>query len=324
MIHALLTQFPNLSDEAPIGYTPSNPLSDFSLPKRSGQEHLLESVSDTRTSLASSTMCFTHPDDSLIESEGSDDGTTFVEADSAVSQPLLTSDSRGSFQTPNVVAKKTDLSINSLVTSRTKCTSKHAINLSSLLRIADELYEKFPPLHSLPESAAQLTSSTSASHESSVEDGLRPSSQGSLPPACAQHVRIDDVFGPNSVIFTWSEDPSRMLSDDDAERLVGDGLQDVCNEPDGASDRDLHEAEYERDTKERKEDSRRREKRRREMIRSGVGLSIAVVVALSAIMLYAADHPPTHYTVANHADWYQKSSSMAGFIVGLGERVLGL
>jgi len=139
-------------------------------------------------------------------------------------------------------------------------------------------------------------------------------------------------------MFTWSEDLSLMISDDDAERLVGDGLQDVvCSEYDGSSDRDLHEGEQEKavvdhmEDDENEEHHRRREKRRKDMIRSGVGLSVTVLVALSAIMFYGADRSRfgkdfiEHYAdVSMLADWYQRSSWAAGFVAGLGERVLGL
>jgi len=128
-----------------------------------------------------------------------------------------------------------------------------------------------------------------------------------------------------------------MLSDDDAERLVGDGLQDVCCEYDGSSDRDLHEGDQEKavvdhmEDDEKEEYHRRRERRRKEMIRSGVGLSVTVLVALSAIMLYGADRSRfgkdfigNYADVSMLADWYQRGSWAAGFVAELGERVLGL
>lgn len=348
MIHALLTKFPDLTNDDPSSHPLSDAVqdtpSDFLLPECSGQEEHTESVSDTRTSLESSAMRFAHPDDTLIESEESDDDATFVTADSPITQPPFESNSRGSSRTSDTMSKRADSSF----------SIASEISLSSLLCMADELYKSFPPLHTLPESEEE-PSPTSASDahaksDTEQEETLPYSSQSSSPPPTmqpplspsaptqVQHIRIDDVFGPNSVMFTWSEDVSFMLSDDDAERLVGDGLQDVVRgEYDGSSDRDLHEGEQEKavvdhmEDDEKEEYHRRRERRRKDMIRSGVGLSVTVLVALSAIVLYGADRSRfgkdfigNYADVSMLADWYQRSSWAAGFVAGLGERVLGL
>jgi hypothetical protein len=346
MIHALLTKFPDLTDDDPSTHPLSveDTPSDFLLPERSEQEERIESVSDTRSSLESSAMRFAHPDDTLIESDESDDGATFVTADSPAPQPPFETNSRG---TSDTMSKRShsSFSIDSRLASPNKYSKASESSLSSLLCMADQLYERFPPLHTLRESEEDLSptsaSGTHAKSDTEQEETSPYSSQRRLPPSAltqVQHIRIDDVFGPNSVMFTWSEDLSLMLSDDDAEGLVGDGLQDVvCGEYDGSSDRDLHEREREKAVvdhtgdDENEEHHRRREKRRKDMIRSGVGLSVTVLVALSAIMFYGADRSRfgkdfmEHYAdVSMLADWYQRSSWAAGFVAGLGERVLGL
>jgi hypothetical protein len=354
MMHALLTQFPNLTDESPISQqssgTPHNTTSDPPSPELSEEEEPLESAANTRTSLESSVMRFSHPEDTLIEREESNDDATLVAADSPDSQPPFETILQDISPISDMPRKRADTSFSvGSLTSRNKHSRTPPISLSSLLRMADELYEKFPPLHTSrePEGPSTISSSSSVTSVSDAqaelgegqEENPPPSLRSSSPtqPTHVQHLRIDDVFGPNSVIFTWSEDPSLMLSDDDAERLVGDGLEDLCNEYDGSSDRDLHEGDYEQEkvvdwTRRRiiesEEDRRRREERRKQMVRSGVGLSVAVLVGLTAVILYGADRSTFGNGSGRHAnmlpDWYQTSSWVAGFIVGLGERVLGL
>jgi hypothetical protein len=57
-----------------------------------------------------------------------------------------------------------------------------ALSLSDLLHHADQLFKKFPP---------------------------------TTPELC-----VDQIFGPNSVMFTWSEDPAQLPPSDEAEGMV--------------------------------------------------------------------------------------------------------
>lgn len=348
-MHALFTQFPNLTDESQPVLSTRRVSADPMLP-RLFEEGLLESATDTCT-LESSAVHSAYPEDTFIEHEESNDDATLVAADSATSQPPFGPDSQGTSPTPGIPAERAGSGFltGSLATSRNTRSKAHAISLSHLLRTTDELYEKFPPLHVSQESEGPSTalssssvSSVSGAHSESgtkQEENSPSSLRSSSPtqPTHVQHVRVDDIFGPNSVIFTWSEDPSLMLSDDDAEKLVEGGLEGVCNEYDGSSDRDLREGEYEQEklidrTAERITEEERH-KRRKEMIRSGVGLSVAVLVGLSAVALYSAERSMLGGGSGRHpggghpntlADWYETSSWVASFVVGLGERVLGL
>ncbi|KAF9495133.1 hypothetical protein BDN71DRAFT_1448019 [Pleurotus eryngii] len=56
------------------------------------------------------------------------------------------------------------------------------VSLSSLLVAADQLYERYPPSH--------------------------------------PDISLTSIMGPQSVVFTWSESPSEMPDDDEAERMV--------------------------------------------------------------------------------------------------------
>ncbi|KAK7047337.1 GTPase-activating protein gyp8 [Paramarasmius palmivorus] len=108
---------------------------------------------------------------------------------------------------------------------------KPAIPLSTLLQQSDTLYEQYPPNH--------------------------PSLK----------LKLSDIMGPQSVVFTWSENESDLPSDDSAERMVDypqlvvypvdDSLDDENKEGDDDSDT----AEYSHSEKRKRRNKLRKRRR---------------------------------------------------------------
>ncbi|KAF8320300.1 hypothetical protein DL93DRAFT_2163936 [Clavulina sp. PMI_390] len=311
MIHSLLSQLPSFAEEQP---TPST---EADKPPAYTETDDTQASSPSHLPSIHTSRRFAHPDDTLIESEGDDDAGTFVEDSSMLD-----------------------------VEPKPASASTFSLTLSSLLRAADELYEQIPPRW-----AADTNSPTSdlslPSPHSPTAGPLPPSTPStdpekdeyaslekmSAPFSSAQSVSLFDIFRPSSVLFTWSEDADKQLSNDDAEKLLTDGLVGVCVPYDGSSDHDFDEdlkKEKEMLDWEASEIQKQKDARRREMIRSGVGLGLAILVGVTAVALYGADRGLSGQTGGrglggrSFGEWYQSPLWGADVILGLGERVIDL
>lgn len=286
MIHALLSQLPDIVDEEEIRHddtpiTPSSVSSPVPLPEYSETDPAMSGVKSVQPS-----MRYAHPDDTLIDDASiSEESTLGLET----SPPGATSNES---TIPSAGHPTQEMEGESRKTS--------SIPLATLLQAADDLYERFPPLAAAPPDFASafepLADADSVDSDFSEKTSSPTSPTASLLSIPRPTLDIGSVFGPTSVLFTWSEDPAQLLSDDAAEQLVADGLEGVCEVYDGASDRDLHEGEppsKEKDGVESEEERHRREERRKELIRSGVGLGVALLVGLSAVVLYSVDRSLT-------------------------------
>lgn len=365
MIHSLLSQLPNLVDEPVVvveineDVSPKAPISDTH--RRLNEEPAPEysrhdpSASTPKSSDTHSprSMRFAHPDDTLIDADSlADDEATFIADFPFARHNVNAQDTREHSRSRSRERLLSSSSDDPMILEPT-IQSKDTIQLSSLLQTADLLHEKFPPLQANSKSPSPSSSTTSRSQSPSTSHPLtssaspsdmsisddKPSMTESTPNQSTPNpsadtnttasVRIDDIFGPTSVLFTWSEDSENMLSDDAAEALVAEGLEGVCEIYDGSSDRDLNEGTKEEDDdymRKRIAEERRKDERRKELIRGGVGLSVALVVGFSAIILYSIDQTMSgegRRDARSLSEWWQSSTWAAGLVIGLGERVLG-
>lgn len=256
-------------------------------------------------------------DETLVNPTESDssytDGQDATDASSTPSAPI---DGEGSStilpQERNVdIAGSTSLSSNvSLLT------------LSSLLIRAEELYNRFPPLP--PPSINDSTHDDDQSSHTEVEDEEKASPIASL--------NVSEILGRNSVMLTWREDSSQLFTDDEAEKIVLESLPDVVFDYDGSSDRAMSD-DGEWDTKEVDAENERRRKhqqalRRRQLMTSVVGVSAAVLVGVTAIVLYSVDRSLSNANGGNGggrtlADWHRMASWAGGLILDAGEQIVG-
>ena len=367
MIHALLSQIPDMSDEeeSDIMNDPELDIgiSDDPTTSQDANENTVveSSISGEEDTLVDETPPpYQEPKPSQPLGSGSSD----VENDDVSSSPI----------TPHARSHSSSLS--------RKPKKAEGIPLTNLLATTDELYTQFPPNLVSPEPISTVVplispNSSSASLPTPVSppksDALlsasmsekidvREASSSPLPASLLsshppRSLDINDIFGPTSVLFTWSGSsfatpsstdlpppppssaPALTLTDDAAEQLLADGLPNVIiSIYDGSSDRDL----FELDEKEKEYDSisdeeRRkvqeeaeaaRLRRRNELIRSSVGLGVVVLVGVSAVILYAADHSLTPGGGSGGersplgsktlGEWFKTSAWAAGFVIGLG------
>ncbi|KAJ4479923.1 rab-GTPase-TBC domain-containing protein [Lentinula aciculospora] len=155
--------------------------------------------------------------------------------------------------------------------------AKKPIPLSAFLREADRLMEAYPPYqgysNNLSPSSSPSNSSTSLSSVKSPGSSLAPV--------------LSSIMGPLSVVYTWSEDPTKLPSDTDAESMIRDTSR-VVYPWDGQEDVD----EFEQGEKENTCDSTRPRRRfedgrvlRRPELVLSVGAGAVLVIAIALAML---------------------------------------
>lgn len=162
---------------------------------------------------------------------------------------------------------------------------KPRVSLSSLLERADELYSVYPPSH----------------------------------PAVA----LPSVMGPQSTMLTWSENPSELPADDEAELMVTQPSLIVLPPPEEADDWKAEEAEKET----RKAGKRRRRKLRKPVRIGSVVVEQRTVVASAVLVLSVAmavyglqAAPERHHTASRELK--RMGKYVGGLVVGLGGRML--
>ncbi|KII87659.1 hypothetical protein PLICRDRAFT_111646 [Plicaturopsis crispa FD-325 SS-3] len=157
------------------------------------------------------------------------------------------------------------------------------ISLTALLKHADELYAAHPPTH----------------------------------PALA----VDTIMGPNSVIFTWSEDPSAMPPADAAEAMV--------THPELIVHPFIEEPEDDADEKGRPHHRRRRKLRKarrfhveRRTMLAGAVLVLGVAMAVYGMRARAPGGGADSLGHVRRKDLRRLGRLVGGALVGIGERVL--
>lgn len=153
------------------------------------------------------------------------------------------------------------------------------ISMTSLLQHADLLYELYPPSH----------------------------------PSISLHT----IMGPQSVVFTWSENPCLLPSDDEAELMVGHPELVVLP---------VQEGEKEEDHRDEKRPRRRLRKsrrliplRRKTMVASAV-LVLGVAVAVYGTGGFRGTGGDAHRH--GHREWRSLTRFVGAIFVGAGERLL--
>ena len=159
---------------------------------------------------------------------------------------------------------------------------KPRISLTALLQHADILYERYPPTH--------------------------PS------------IALDTIMGPQSVVFTWSQDPSLLPRDDEAELMVTRPDLVVLPIPE-------EEEPIEKD-EEHKDDKRRRRKLRKSRrivpLRRKTMVASAVLVLGIAVAVYGTGgfRGGNNLHRHGHREWRSLTRFVSAMFVGAGERLL--
>lgn len=158
--------------------------------------------------------------------------------------------------------------------------SRTKVSLSSLLLRADELYQSYPP---------------------------------SQPSLC-----LSETMGPQSVVYTWSEDPSNLPSDDEAEAMVLKPELVVYPyvEPE-PSENDEH------DEKGKRRRRRKLRKPRRFVVGGRAMVAGAVIVLGVSMAVYGIRSGHVQRYSRGHG-WrpWRKMEQVGGILAGAGERII--
>ncbi|KAI0365803.1 hypothetical protein BV20DRAFT_713880 [Pilatotrama ljubarskyi] len=177
------------------------------------------------------------------------------------------------------------------------------VSLTSLLKHADELYEQYPPTH--------------------------------------PGIDVQSIMGPQSVMRTWSERPSELPDDDEAELMVTKPELIVLpyiepEDDDIASDGESSFRHSPREKGRRKKAEREKEKRRRKLrkprrltdivVQRKTMVAGAVLVLGVAMAVYGfnAGLPGTgggHHRSGFGREWRKMGRFLGGALVGAGEKV---
>lgn len=244
---------------------------------------------------------------SMSAESHADDETVFGDDDPNPSSIPLPSSSRDHAKSPHepvesIKEHSEEKPRSSTSSPSSPITSSHtSVTLSSLLLTADELYKRYPPTEPLASSNEKDKGVSSTSLD------------------------ITTVLGPTSVLFTWSEDPDMMLSNDDAEAIVRDGLPGVVLENDGSSDFGAEEEEEKR----WKEQEHRRVTRewdramRKRIVKGGLGVTVAVLVGLAAIALYSMERSASGNSNGKSVqEWRRSLGWIGGVLLSAGDRFI--
>ncbi|THV05368.1 hypothetical protein K435DRAFT_961136 [Dendrothele bispora CBS 962.96] len=170
-------------------------------------------------------------------------------------------------------------------------TRKPTIPLISLLQQADTLYSSYPPTH----------------------------------PSLA----LSSIMGPQSVVFTWSENPSEMPNDDAAEAIVEHPESVVL--PYVEEEEEVPDKEKEIERERRISKGTRRLRKRDKALRTLMGIlqfrdkkatvASAIVMLGIAMAVYGVAHGSLGRDVRHGEHWRKISGWLGGVLLGVGDRV---
>jgi hypothetical protein len=128
---------------------------------------------------------------------------------------------------------------------------------------------------------------------------------------------LREIFGPASVLLTWSEDPARIPAPDEAEALLerpGDIVRPYVEETPG-DESDKEDKEWVEEEENRQRARRRRNRlRKRRKVERGVVLATAVLVLGVALAMYAGQGP-------REREWRRAGGWVVGVIGAVGKGV---
>lgn len=249
-------------------------------------------MSDMSSSLGDdeSTTVGDDPDNDDILNKKVADSLAIPAASSAL-EPPLSIISPDPTQLNSEPSEKRSLSRASTITQPDELPPRPRISLTSLLMQADELYARLPPSH--------------------------PS------------IALASIMGPQSVMLTWSEDPSELPSDDDAELMVT--KPELIVKPYIDSDDEVASDDEEKRGKHR---GRRRglQKPRHLMLQRKTMVAGAVLVLGVAVAVYGIQNGSSAGLFRGFAEsqqhrnpvgreWKRMSSFVGGLVLGVGERI---
>ncbi|KAH9836086.1 rab-GTPase-TBC domain-containing protein [Rhodofomes roseus] len=194
--------------------------------------------------------------------------------------------------------EKHPLSRASTITESDDSPPRPRVSLTSLLIQADDLYARFPPSH--------------------------PS------------IALATIMGPQSVMLTWSSDPSELPSDDDAELMVTkpelvvlpyiEPDDEVESDDEGASPRGKRRAR-DRDRARRRLKKPRHLVLQRKTMVAGAVLVLGVAVAVYGLQnggaagLFRGFAEGQRERHSMGREWKRMSSFVGGVVIGVGERI---
>ncbi|KAF7791724.1 hypothetical protein EIP86_002748 [Pleurotus ostreatoroseus] len=161
------------------------------------------------------------------------------------------------------------------------------VSLSVLLERSDELFALYPPSH----------------------------------PAIA----LSSIMGPQSVVFTWSENPSELPSDDEAELMVTQPQLVVLPPPPPVASENKEGADDEHEREKRHRRHRRRLYKPRRLgamvVERKTVVASAVLVLGVAMAIYGLQTTPERHHGSASRELRRMSRMFGGVLVGAGERI---
>lgn len=329
MIHSLLTSLPDLYEEseaevaeeiaesADVGKEPavqeSGPPEQLLLEKSVAAE---ESASDSRTEGTPAFEVITTSAGSVAPQECAEKaGESLPDVPTSKSDEDQTAISATTAEELSISlskgeqyqsSEKQHASVPPSPTLSAHLSSRPRISLSTLLRQADDLYARFPPSH--------------------------------------PDVAVSSIMGPQSVMLTWSEDPSELPDDDEAELMVLKPelvvLPHIDQDEEVASDEEYEKSprHKRRARKEQEREERRRRKLRkprrmgdvvlqRKTMVAGAVLVLGVAMAVYGMQSGAAANifnaGEGHRRHHLEREWKRLSGFIGGAVLGVGERMFG-
>lgn len=300
MVHSLLSSLPNLCEEKTEDFSDLQDVDDVkanasepetatpapSEDSSSLQESELESLEDVDESVTTVEV----PDE-MTKSEEWDHSIPSIDSALSLAQepPDALADSVSSYHTSRAKLEDSTLSESSKPDSPPSPSPAppelSAMTLSSLLKHADELYLLYPPSH--------------------------PS------------IALGSIMGPQSVVFTWSEDAAALPADDAAERMVARPelvvLPVIEPEDEVVSDED-HDEKHARRRPRRPHTLGALSLERKTMVAG------AVLVLGVAIAVYSLNSAGNGARAGEHGlgrEWRKVGRLLAGALIGVGEHVFG-
>ena len=177
-----------------------------------------------------------------------------------------------------------------LLSSKSSRQKRPSLSLTSLLRHADDLFVQFPPTH--------------------------------------PKLLLDSILGPQSVIFTWSENPALLASDSEAEALVTahESIVRPFIDPDEMSSKERERSPSPSEKRKRRRLARflrRRRKAAGNLKLNGKTVLTGAVVALGvAVAVYSVTSGPPLTSERATREWKKFGKWVGQAISGGSERLL--
>lgn len=161
-------------------------------------------------------------------------------------------------------------------------------HISTLLEQADELFARYPPM--------------------------------------VPSVNLPSIMGPKSVMLTWTEDPTRLPADDEAEMMVLDPQHVVYpapSEKEGSREEEIEEEKDDRSQRLRRRRRLRKPRKIGSMVIERKAVVASAVLVLGVAMAVYGLHaiPERHHSHTASRELRRVGKHMGGVVLGMGGRL---